>query len=206
MMRSEQAVAAPSRKTLFTVLIGGTIAASAILVGFVLPAEYRIDPLGIGKLTGLLQLAGPERVEVALPPTDSSGSLARFYPVAFRTDTVEIPLAGAGDADGTDDLEWKVRMRTGGTLVYSWSVDAPPEEFYSDMHGESAPTPEVKVVTYHKGAGIESNGAIVAPFDGIHGWYLQNQAERPVVVRLKLSGFYELPEDPYAGSNSQSTP
>jgi hypothetical protein len=198
MMSAEQVVIAPSRKTLFTVLGGGLIAASAILVGVVLPAEYRIDPLGIGKATGLLQLAGPETVEVALPSADASGSFARFYPVAFRTDTVEIPLAAAGDADGTDDLEWKVRMRDGGTLVYSWSVDAPPEEFYADMHGESAPTPEVKVVTYHKGTSIGSNGAIVAPFDGIHGWYLQNQAERPVIVRLKLSGFYELPDDPHA--------
>ena len=196
MMSSETVVVAPSRKTLFTVLGGGMIAASAILVGFVLPAEYRIDPLGIGKATGLLQLSGPEHVEVALPPADASGSLARFYPVAFRTDTVDIPLSAAGD--DTDDLEWKVRMHSGGTLVYSWSVDAPPEEFYSDMHGESAPAPEVKVVTYRKGAGIASNGAIVAPFDGIHGWYLQNQAERPVVVHLKLSGFYEMPENPYA--------
>jgi hypothetical protein len=198
MMSSEHAVTAPSRKTLITVLGGGMIAAAAILVGVVLPAEYRIDPLGIGKATGLLQLAGPEHVEVAVPPADASGSLARFYPAAFRTDTVEIPLAAAGDAEGTDDLEWKVRMHSGATLVYSWSVDAPAEEFYSDMHGESAPTPEVKVVTYRKGSGIGSNGAIVAPFDGIHGWYLQNQAERPVVVKLQLSGFYELPENPYA--------
>ena len=196
MMSSERVVVAPSRKTLFTVLGSGMIAASAILVGVVLPAEFRIDPLGIGKATGLLQLSGPEQVEVALPPADSSGSLARFYPVAYRTDTVEIPLTAAGDE--ADDLEWKVHMRSGGTLVYSWSVDAPPDEFYSDMHGESAPTPEVKVVTYRKGAGVASNGAVVAPFDGIHGWYLQNQSERPVVVHLTLSGFYEMPENPYA--------
>lgn len=197
-MSAEQLVIAPSRKTLFTVLTGGMLAASAILVGVVLPAEYRIDPLGIGKATGLLQLAAPKEVQVALPAAEAANSLARFYPAAFRTDTVEIPLAGAGDADGGDDLEWKVRMHEGGTVVYSWSVDASPEEFYFDMHGESAPTPDVKVVTYQKGSGVSSNGSFVAPFDGIHGWYLQNQSDRPVVVRLKLSGFYELPADPYA--------
>ena len=78
-------------------------------------------------------------------------------------------VARAAAGDGTDDLEWKVRMLSGATLVYSWTVDAPPEEFYSDLHGESAPAPEVKVVTYRKGADVASNGAIVAPFDGIHG-------------------------------------
>lgn len=36
------------------------------------------------------------------------------------------------------------------------------------------------------------------PFDGIHGWYLQNQLALPVVVHLKLSGFYTLRRDPYA--------
>lgn len=60
------------------------IAAAVILVGVVLPAEYRIDPLGIGEATGLLQLAKPEQVEIALPAGDSANSLARFYPTAFR--------------------------------------------------------------------------------------------------------------------------
>jgi hypothetical protein len=197
-MSTSQVMVAPSRKTLFTVLGGGMLAAAAIMVAVVLPAEYRIDPLGIGKATGLLQLSRPKEVEVALPTGAASNSLARFYPMEFRTDTVEVPLAAAGDADGRDDLEWKVHMQEGTTLVYSWSVDAPPDEFYFDMHGESPPTPDVKVVTYQKGAGVASNGSIVAPFDGIHGWYLQNQSERPVVVHLKLSGFYQMPEDPYA--------
>lgn len=188
----------PSRKTLFAVLGSGLIAASAILTGAVLPAEYHIDPLGIGKATGLLQLSRPEEVEVALPAANDPDAVARFYPTEFRTDTVDIPLAASGDADQGNDLEWKVRMKSGATLVYSWSVEAPAEEFYSDFHGETAPTPDVKVVTYKKGPGVASHGSMVAPFDGIHGWYLQNQSERSVIVRLKLSGFYEMPPDPYA--------
>lgn len=188
----------PSRKTLYKVLVGGLVAASAILMGAVLPAEYQIDPLGIGKATGLMQLSGPREVEVPLPASDGNNAVARFYPTAFRTDTVDIRLGASGDADQDDDLEWKVGMKSGATLVYSWSVDAPAEEFYSDFHGESAPTPDVKLATYKKGPGVTSHGSIVAPFDGIHGWYLQNQSERPVVVHLKLSGFYEMPPDPYA--------
>jgi hypothetical protein len=33
---------------------------------------------------------------------------------------------------------------------------------------------------------------LVAPFDGIFGWYLQNQSEAPVTIKLDLAGFYQL--------------
>ena len=87
---------APSRKTLFTVLTGGVIAASAILMGAVLPAEYQIDPLGVGKATGLLHMSRPKEVEISAAANSAPNELARFYPVAFRSDTVEIPLAAVG--------------------------------------------------------------------------------------------------------------
>ncbi len=38
----------------------------------------------------------------------------------------------------------------------------------------------------------QSNGVLIAPIDGVHGWYLQNQSTQRVVMHLKLSGFYEL--------------
>jgi hypothetical protein len=189
---------APSRKTLFAVLGGGLVVATAILVTAVLPAEYHIDPLGIGQATGLLQLSRPKEVEMALPAATGSNAIAHFYPTAFRTDEIDIPLAESGDADHRDQLEWKVRMKAGETLVYSWSVIAPAEQFYFDFHGESDPSPEVRLLTYKKGYGVNLNGSMVAQFDGIHGWYLQNQSEQPVVVRLKLSGFYELRPNPPA--------
>lgn len=190
---------APSRRTLFTVLGGGFIAASAILTVAVLPAEYHIDPLGVGKLTGLLSLSRPKEVEMALPAAAAGAdSVAHFYATPLRHDTVDIPIAAAGDPAHHDQLEWKVRMKRGDTLVYSWSVDASEEEFYADFHGQSNPDPDVKVLTYKKGWAAAGNGAIVAQFDGIHGWYLQNQSDKGVVVRLKLSGFYEMRPDPTA--------
>ena len=33
---------------------------------------------------------------------------------------------------------------------------------------------------------------MTAPIDGIHGWYFRNRSERPIKIRLKLSGFYQL--------------
>ena len=86
-------------------------------------------------------------------------------------------------------------MRKDATLIYEWSVaDVPnPEEFYYDFHGHTlVDKTEMTVATYKKATGTSANGALTAPFDGIHGWYFQNQSIKPVVVRVKISGFYEL--------------
>jgi len=34
--------------------------------------------------------------------------------------------------------------------------------------------------------------ATTAPIDGIHGWYFANAGMEPVMVELKLSGYYTL--------------
>jgi hypothetical protein len=187
----------PSRRTLYRVLSLGTLTAALLLVAVVLPAEYRIDPLGVGRATGLLQLSQP--VERPFEPaTGGTVQAASVSAVPPRSDRVEIALAAAGDPDGRDQLEWKLRMRRGDTLVYSWEAEAPADEFYFDFHGQTPAQPDVQVLDYAKGTGIASHGALVAPFDGIHGWYFQNQSDAPVTVRLKLEGFYEMRADPFA--------
>jgi hypothetical protein len=128
---------------------------------------------------------------------NTRGPAARYYSGGYRSDFVEIPLTVAGAAERGEELEYKVRMKAGDTLAYSWSVDgiANPEEFYFDFHGE-APAKEAgaegTVVEYRQATGTQSHGTLVAPFDGVFGWYLQNQSEKPVVVHLKISGFYAL--------------
>lgn len=187
----------PSRRKLAVLVAGGFVAASLITVCAVLPAEFHLDPTGFGAATGLMSLsAAPETKSApassATPGQPAATTLAREYPAPFRTDTIDIPLKGAS-SEGSE-LEYKVRMKPGATLVYSWSVNAPPEEFYYDFHSQQLPSPGPKevVISHKAGLGVGGNGALVAPFEGIHGWYLQNQSEKPVVVHLKLSGFYEL--------------
>ena len=155
-----------------------------------LPAEFRYDPTGLGKATGLLNLSGPAEVRETVATVENP--MAREYARPWRTDTIEIPLTAAPAAGY--DLEYKLRMQAGDTLVYSWTaVDASADEFYFDFHSESAPAPEVKVASHRQGTASTANGSLTAPFDGIHGWYFENQATKPVVVRLTLAGFYELP-------------
>ena len=123
--------------------------------------------------------------------------LARAYGAPFRSDVVDIPLGTAERGEG--ETEFKVKMKAGATLIYAWSVSglADPEEFYSDLHSQSVPSPQVWVLSHEARTGAGGNGALVAPFEGVHGWYLQNQSAAPVVVHLQLAGFYErmTPED-----------
>jgi hypothetical protein len=188
----------PSRGRLGLIVGGAGLAAALVVVGFILPAEFHVDPTGFGKATGLYKLGEPQprTAHVALPTASAGASITQYYPVPYRSDVVEIPLAASGDEEGRNELEYKVRMKAGDSFVYAWSVDGVPnpEEFYFDFHGETPAPPggEAKVVEYKQSTGTASNGTLIAPIPGVHGWYLQNQSVKPVVVKLKLSGFYEL--------------
>ncbi|HTK35951.1 MAG TPA: hypothetical protein VL358_11785 [Caulobacteraceae bacterium] len=184
----------PSPKRLALITGGALALATVLVVGFVLPAEFHADPTGFGRATGLLKLGTPQppKAEVVAAGTTAN---TRYYPTAYRSDEVEIPLAAGGDENRKDELEYKVRMKPGDSMVYAWSVPVPnPEEFYYDFHGETpaAAGAPAKVVEYKQSTGTSSNGVLIAPIPGVHGWYLQNQSVKPVVVKLKMSGFYEL--------------
>ena len=193
----------PSKKRLGWFIAGGFIVATLVIVLFILPVEYRIDPTGFGRLTGLDALGNatafveaplPDRAPGA-PGDDPAAAVSRFYDRGgFRTDTIEIRIPGY---DG--DLEYKIRMRGGDTVVYSWQVAEieNPEFFYTEFHGHTEPAPGQvgQVMFYRKATGATAQGWLQAPFEGIHGWYLQNQSTQPVVVRLQLAGFYELIPD-----------
>ena len=168
----------PSRRGLFWRVLAAFTVATAILILVVLPAEFGIDPTGLGKRTGLLGMSNP-----------STTAIAHFYPTPFRSDVIDIPLKGV------EELEYKVRMKEGETLAFSWAVaDGAP--VYADFHGEALPGMRAQVQSYRidgKEIGISaSNGSLIAPFDGIHGWYWVNLRDKPIVIRLRVSGYYQI--------------
>jgi hypothetical protein len=175
---------------------GLSLAAGVLIVcGAVLPAEYNLDPLGLGKVSGLSRLWAP--AEKTLDVRGGAVPLVREYPTGFRTDTVEIPLTGFLGGRFGSELEYKVRMKQGATLIYQWEVAgaADPRDFHFDFHGHTTPGPggeSMTVATYRQAFGLRRQGALTAPFDGIQGWQFSNSSDNPVVVRLKLAGFYEL--------------
>ena len=186
---------APPKRTLLLSTGGALLVASLIVFAAVLPAEYNQDPLGLGRATGLSRLWAPR--EVTVSPGATAGPAARREPVAFRADTFEIPLAANGDEGRRNALEFKVSLPKGGTFIYSWQADGlrVPEDLMFDFHGHTVAAGANGIVTvadYEKGSGATANGSLLAPVDGIHGWYFRNRSDQPIKIRLKLSGFYHL--------------
>jgi hypothetical protein len=174
-------------------LAAAAAVAATVLAVAVLPAEFGRDPTGLGKATGLSKLWAPREVPVA---ATGDAPLAREYPLPFRTDIVEIPLKAVSGNPADFQIEYKVRMPKGATLIYQWQVEGAQhaDDLYYDFHGHTlaAAGQDMTVATYKQANGAAMNGALTAPFDGIQGWFFQNGSLTPVVVKLRLAGFYEL--------------
>lgn len=186
MTTSPQADAQPHPTT--PQLLKATAIAAAIagllLVVAVLPAEYGIDPTGLGKKLGLIALsARAEPTAPAAAKTDTPQTIVTRRSAPFRSDTSTLTLKP------NEGAEIKAVMQQGDGLVFTWSTDGGPVNF--DMHGEP-PNAGNSFTSYWKDRNKASaSGTFLAPFQGTHGWYWENRGIEPVTVTLKTSGFYE---------------
>jgi hypothetical protein len=184
------------RRTLIRASAAALAVAAALFVIAVLPAEYGVDPTGIGRATGIARIWAPAEEAIA---AEAGGVAAqRSETVPFRTDTFRIPLGAGGDPMNGNKLEFKVRMRKGSTMVYRWTVpdraeSALPVFLRSELHGHTVENGKaMQVVEYRKATGFGDAGALTAPIDGVHGWYLANASSQPMTIALTLAGFYTL--------------
>jgi hypothetical protein len=160
-------------------IVGATLAAFAaaviILLIAVLPAEYGVDPSGLGKLAGFTKLYQEK--------TEQSVARHRSEPEIFRNNTVEILL---GPKQG---LEYKFIVKQGGALLYSWTAD---DVVDYEFHGERVNDASGAFESYEKKTGQSANGSFTAPFEGTHGWYWKNTTIYPITVKLRTAGYYEV--------------
>lgn len=176
-------------------------AAGAILVSAVLPAEYGIDPTGIGKAMGLTALSAtsskttstllssataatvPAVTTTVSPVIPSPAPTVSKSEVPFRSDEMSLTLKP------NEGAEIKAKMRKGEQFVFTWVADGGKVNF--DMHGEK-PNAGKEFTSYWKATQQSAaQGGFAAPFDGTHGWYWRNRGDTPVTVKVKVSGFYE---------------
>lgn len=167
-----------SAKTLIKASITAIVVAVIALVTFILPAEYNIDPTGIGHSLGLTTLAHANETEnVSSGPDVDEGTKVT---TEFQTIEVTVP-AGRG-------IEYKFAMAQYAKLNYEWMTDGEP--LYFDLHGEPEGDTTGYFESYTIATADEMKGSFTAPFAGSHGWYWKNTTDEPVAVQLLVKGEY----------------
>lgn len=178
-----------------------------LLLVAILPAEYGIDPTGVGKALGFsklhvssttdelpqastthpvlkLEKAGSEP-SVPRPTEADAPAPTKQYDV--REDSIEITIpAGEG-------LEYKVYLLKYGQMKYEWVTDK--GVLFFDFHGEVNTKQAAKDVYYESYTVAYSNnmiGTFLAPYEGKHGWYFKNNSDSDIKVALRLKGQYSL--------------
>ena len=180
------------------------IIAGALLVAIVLPAEYGLDPTGVGRALGLLRPAASDASIDAAGVGDHDGAAVgsqageegpltggvtasrslRKSPTPYRTDEMSLTLQSGEGA------EIKAAMKQGERLVFTWTATGGGVDV--DMHSEFLGARTGESISYWKDEFQTSgHGSFEAPAAGNHGWFWQNLTDDPVTVTVKVSGFYE---------------
>jgi len=114
----------------------------------------------------------------------------KIQPAKWKSETIDILVPGNGG-----ELEYKLGMKKGDGIVYAISYGAleHPGLMVSEFHGhtEKGADGNGDLMYYSKAGGSAQNGSFSAPWDGIHGWYLKNDSQKDVTVKLEVAGFYE---------------
>ena len=194
----------PSSRTLVRSTLIALAVAAVLLVSVVLPAEYGVDPIGVGRVLGLTEMgrikmqlareadaataaeraaAAPSTSSAPAPIVDSTAPAAGVAADSIRRDSVQVVLAP------DQGREVKLVMRRGSAVRYAWSSDAGGVNF--ETHGDTLNAPAGVFHSYGKGRGVRADsGRFVAVFDGQHGWYWRNRNSGPVTVTLRMEGVY----------------
>jgi hypothetical protein len=168
----------PSTRRILQATLVAVVVAGVLLVTVVLPAEYGVDPLGTGEALGLTALADASAEAAITERPDGVLAATETFRLDSRTFTI-----GSGEY-----VEYKYGMDRHGTMVYSWTADAPVRsEMHSDpwWRGSAAEFFEVEESTAGR------HGSYTAPFRGVHGWYWLNEGDRPVTVTIHAAGFFD---------------
>jgi hypothetical protein len=191
METTEKSVAAPvilARERIALAAGAALLIAGIILVVAVLPAEYGVDPTGIGRRLGLTAMSDVARQVDALSERRTAGAggapIVAPQDRAYQQESVEFKLRPG------EFIEYKYRLAKSEALLYSWKASGPVNV---DLHAEPDGAPRGYAESYEKRDRVtQGSGTLTAPFSGIHGWYWQNQDKTEVSVTLSSAGFYKI--------------
>ena len=199
----------PSSRRLFRSTLVAAGVAIVLLVTVVMPAEYGVDPTGIGRVLGLKEMG---EIKVALAKeaatadslegvaTTASATPGSTSPATTPAQAPAGSPARAASSDTSinshvteivlrpnEGKEIKLLMRKDARVTYSWSADRGVVNY--DTHADA---PGISYHGYAKGTAKPSDeGTLVAAFDGMHGWFWRNRGTEVVTVTLRTRGDYQ---------------
>ena len=201
----------PSSRKLMRSTILAALSAAVILVTVIRPAEYGMDPSGVGRVLRLTEmgqiktrLAVEAAAEAAGQKPVAEPSIAGIAvnnsqpasPTFQAANPKTSPVATAAQKTSWRDemrftlkpgegMEVKMRMKEGEKTVFAWTVEGGIVNY--DTHGDSIG----RSISYEKGRAVSSDdGDLVAAFTGNHGWYWRNRGEADVQLVLRTRGDY----------------
>jgi hypothetical protein len=164
------------------------LVAGVILVTAVLPAEFGVDPTGIGRRLGLTAMSDIGKSLEAFAANRGAAAAGAATVASqereYKQETIELKLGPH------ESVEYKYRLDKGEALLYSWKASGLVNV---EFHAEPDGAPQGYAETYEKkNAQQAASGTLTAPFSGIHGWYWENQTGGDVTVTLSAAGFYNM--------------
>ena len=171
-------------------LAAGTavLGAGLILVIAVLPAEYGVDPLGVGRRLGLTAMNDVAR-QVDTLAADRAGAVAGAAVIVPQNSAYQQETA-AWELEPGEFFEYKYRLDEGEALLYSWEAT---QRVNYELHAEPDGAPRGYAESYEKKDLVDgAAGTLTAPFSGIHGWYWENKGTGKVTITLSAAGFYNV--------------
>ncbi|HEV7257316.1 MAG TPA: transmembrane anchor protein [Bosea sp. (in: a-proteobacteria)] len=195
------------------------VAAAGILVTIVLPAEYAIDPTGVGRMLKLTEM-GEIKTQLAAeaeadrlkdsqttpaqaPATPSPDQRSSLFGTVLAglfvspANAGERLLLAQAPASRTDETVITLKPTEGVEYKLTMKAGAKVDFAWTardgvvnyDMHG--TPGAGAKEKSYKNGRGSAGEqGVLTAEFDGSHGWFWRNRGSKDVTITLKTTGAY----------------
>jgi hypothetical protein len=186
-----------SKSTIVLLLVGAISLGSLIGLGFVdshhsypTPVDDATSNLPVPSTSGAPQFRYIAPGDIAiqtdeygqtLPATTGENFVARNRNWKSESVTIDLPSDGA--------VEYKAIMRQGDTLIFAWSTSS--GEVYYDFHAHDKAFGDEFFTRYDEGEGNTRTGAVLAPYDGQHGWFWLNISDGPTTITLNVAGFYD---------------
>ena len=198
--------------------LGAIAAAAAICTLFWLPAEYGLDPSGLGRFMGLTQMGEIKQQLYAEAVAEDTRLAARMAAervsadpaLIARLDALETQIAGIAAALGTapgqtaataapaqwrDEVSYTLAPTQGIEIKLVMDEGARAEFAWtangSILNYDTHGDGGGQRIGYEKGRGVaEQSGELIAAFAGNHGWFWRNRTGAPVTLTLRTRGDY----------------